>query len=393
MPLPPVMDSAMDIEENAPAPDQSSRSLLSTRSSPGALASQSSVRSYIPSSGATTASEASIKREREREGRCRDCGVQTHEFRFNPQTQQQTKVPLTVVDEVHSGRCLLCHPFRRPHGRYGGSLRDGGGTSIRSSMRSMYTMSSYGGSVQSGGPSLSSIRDDTDESVSILTQSMASVDVAAIQEALATFDSETADICDIIDAMRRYPNEPRIQEKGCEKLWIQSWEDENSVAIGRVGGITTILDAMRGSRSQHLHQCGCEALQNLSQKEYNRKVIAKNGGISVIIRAMNKHWTVGGVQQCGCNTLSNLAANSDVNKATIRESGGLQAIANTAKNFKHEETVLKAANQALSVMGRSAKKSTEGQPQPKQEPHQGKQKQASQGGVVGLDKYGFPVPR
>jgi hypothetical protein len=49
----------------------------------------------------------------------------------------------------------------------------------------------------------------------------------AVEETLNTFENESCDLLEILSAMRRYPNERRIQEKGCEKLWIQSWDDED----------------------------------------------------------------------------------------------------------------------------------------------------------------------
>ena len=124
-------------------------------------------------------------------------------------------------------------------------------------------------------------------------------DQVAIEEAIARFETENADLCDILAAMRRFRRSVRVQELGCEKLWIQSWDDENSSAIGRVGGIPTIIDSMRThAGSAHLQQCGCEALQNLALNDYNREVIAEQGGIIAVIDAMGRHWDVAGVQQC-----------------------------------------------------------------------------------------------
>lgn len=129
-------------------------------------------------------------------------------------------------------------------------------------------------------------------------------DQVAIEDAIARFETENADLCDILATMRRFPRSVRVQELGCEKLWIQSWDDENSSAIGRVGGIPTIIDSMRThAGSAHLQQCGCEALQNLALNNYNREVIAEQGGIIAVIDAMGRHWDVAGVQQCESTAL------------------------------------------------------------------------------------------
>ncbi|KAL3827520.1 hypothetical protein ACHAXA_002017 [Cyclostephanos tholiformis] len=53
-----------------------------------------------------------LRLDRESEGRCGDCGAQTHEVHFDPSGAGRTiKTPLTVPGEVHRGRCLFCHPL------------------------------------------------------------------------------------------------------------------------------------------------------------------------------------------------------------------------------------------------------------------------------------------
>lgn len=54
---------------------------------------------------------SSLRRDREREGRCADCGAQTHEIRYDPETGLDRKIPLNIEGEVHRGRCLLCNPL------------------------------------------------------------------------------------------------------------------------------------------------------------------------------------------------------------------------------------------------------------------------------------------
>jgi len=65
----------------------------------------------IPLSPAHTKIQGRL--ERENEGRCADCGAQTHQVKLDPsgKTSMKTKVPLTVPGEVHRGRCLFCHPL------------------------------------------------------------------------------------------------------------------------------------------------------------------------------------------------------------------------------------------------------------------------------------------
>jgi hypothetical protein len=283
---------------------------------------------------ASEQSDVSLKRDREREGRCSECGVQTHEFRIDPMTGRHVKVPMTVENEVHRGRCLLCYPIPL--------------TTCGRSSRSMTTISTLGNSSAPGNFAQYQQQQQTPdaiESSSTVTNS------SEVVETLQRMRQESCDLLEILTAMRRFPNDRRIQEKGLEKLWIQSWDDDNSIAIGRVGGIGTILNAMTGfSNVPQVQQYGCEALQNLALNEYNRDFMGEHGGIAAVVQAMNQHRDVVGVQQAGCTALANLAASRD-HHMDIANAGGLHAIVNAAQTYSDEEHVLRAAYQALRAMG------------------------------------------
>lgn len=65
-----------------------------------------------PNTGNSSGEAFQIRLDREREGRCADCGAQTHEVQFDPSgSGRAIKVPLSVPGEVHRGRCLFCHPL------------------------------------------------------------------------------------------------------------------------------------------------------------------------------------------------------------------------------------------------------------------------------------------
>lgn len=320
------------------------------------------------SGGQSVASDGdiSLKRDREREGRCSECGVQTHEFRMDNQTGQLRKIPLTVEYEVHRGRCLFCYPLNHHQ-------MQSNDAAFRST-RSINTVSSAGSYPGSSRPDYIGSNGSAAD--------VSTVSNPAVEETLNTFDNESCDLLEILSAMRRYPNERRIQEKGCEKLWIQSWDDENSAAIGRVGGISTLLHAMASyPRSQRLQQSGCEALQNLALNEFNREAIKEHGGINIVVQAMNTHPDVVGVQQCGCTALANLAASAE-NHLDIANAGGLHAIMNAAQRNQEEETVLRAAYQALRAMGYDPNRHGQQQRQQQQPPQQD---------VIRLDQHGFPI--
>jgi len=47
-----------------------------------------------------------LMRDRERDGRCGECGMQTHKFKLFGFCKES----LTIANVVFRGRCLLCHP-------------------------------------------------------------------------------------------------------------------------------------------------------------------------------------------------------------------------------------------------------------------------------------------
>lgn len=271
-------------------------------------------------------SDISLKRDREREGRCSECGVQTHEFRIDAMTGRHVKVPMTVESEVHRGRCLLCYPIPLTCGR---------------SSRSLATISTLG---NSSAPGNFHRPEQVESSPTVVTNSSADTALQRMQE-------DSCDLLELLTTMRHFPNEIQIQEKGLEKLWVDAFDDDNSIAIGRVGGIGTVLQAMNSFPNvAKLQQYGCEALQNLALNEYNRDYMGEHGGIAAVVQAMNAHRDVVGVQQAGCTALANLAASRD-HHVDIANTGGLHAIVHAAQTYSNQEDVLRAAYQALRAMG------------------------------------------
>jgi hypothetical protein len=276
-----------------------------------------------------------IKQSRECEGRCADCGMQTHEFHADPLTGSQVKVPLTIAREVHRGRCLFCYPvFPQELLNHPNQQQEQQAPSKPMFAQNACSYSFY--NVPTASSPYSSRRLSSDP---------------LVQHSLAVLQSKTFDIVDILSAMKQVPHEMVVQEKGCERLWILSWEDENSAAIGRVGGITIVLDAMaRFPMNAHLQQCGCESLQNLALNNYNRREICDLGGVVLIVQAMMRHEDVAGIQQCGCTALASIATCQDFHKDITRV-GGFHAIVIAARNFADEESVLRAAYDAVYALG------------------------------------------
>ena len=296
----------------------------------------------------------SLRRDREREGRCADCGVQTHEFKYDPLTGRQVKVPLSVEREVHRGRCLLCYPIFPPeflskvHRSQTPAAEEACHTTPLEALEALGAAKAV---FTPSFPSVTPVKASRRVSQSHLLGHHNPSD-PTVKEALSKIQGMTFDIVDIISALKRASQDRVVQEKGCERLWVLSWEDENSAAIGRVGGIPVILEAMaRFPMNAHLQQCACECLQNLAHvNHYNRREIAEYQGINMIVQAMVRHIDCAGIQQCGCTALASISATKELVRV-VMASGGFHAVLIAARRFATDQSVLRAAYDGLQAMG------------------------------------------
>lgn len=261
------------------------------------------------SQAAENQADISLKREREFEGRCGDCGLQTHTFLVDSATNMDVKVPLTIIGEVHRGRCLLCYPVK----------------SFTSSI-----IVSLGSGVQSE----------------------TSLQQGLIQEAFDILASDDADIIDILAIMRQLPLNEHIHEKACKRLWVLTWDEDFTIAIGRVGGITLLLQTMeRFPHNPRLQRFACEALQNIAANSYNCQEIILGGGVSLLVQAMLLYADLPSLQLCGCTALASIAMCSREYHTYIKQAGGLQAILYAMKRYYDHKSVVLGAFQALQVLG------------------------------------------
>uniref|UniRef100_A0A7S3L0N7 Uncharacterized protein n=1 Tax=Amphora coffeiformis TaxID=265554 RepID=A0A7S3L0N7_9STRA len=301
----------------------------------------------------------SIRRDREREGRCADCGVQTHSFMRDEATGMQVKVPLTVKREVHRGRCLLCYPIfppeflsrvhRAPENPINPHLQQQQQHCQTTPFSETIAPNQVVITPQSPPTGLPKASRRVSQSNLLGYHNPSD---PAVKEALSMLQSMAFDIVDIISAMKRASHDRVVQERGCERLWVLSWEDENSAAIGRVGGIPVVLDAMgRFPLNAHLQQCACECLQNLAHvNDFNRREIAEYQGINMIVQAMIRHMDCAGIQQCGCTALASISATKELIRI-IMASGGFHAVLIAARRFANDQSVLRAAYDGLQAMG------------------------------------------
>lgn len=279
--------------------------------------------------------------KREVEGRCGDCGVQTHEIQRDLVSRDSTKVPLTIENEVHRGRCLFCYPLK--------GTSDG----LQSTL-SQHSPAPEGLSV----PLSISDNSITDRTV-IWSGCWSSPGTMPL----------AIDILRIL-SMLFHSSDLSVQQAGCERLWILSWEEENAATIGRVGGIPIILRAMSTFPSNsRLQQCACECLQNLTSSLeqdslFNARQICESNGIGLIVQAMIQYPMLAGIQQSGCTALANIVRSFRLSTSSegeqwhycksccscIQRLGGLQAIISAAETFRDEYAVASAAQDALKAM-------------------------------------------
>jgi hypothetical protein len=307
--------------------------------------------------------DAWIRRDRERDGRCAECGVQTHTVQFDATINVPVKTPLTIPREVHRGRCLLCHPllygtnlsssslpsFNYQQQRYLRSITGGSTNST--------TTTTNNNSKKSMPPSLTPLAPSAARRVS---QSYLPKDGhdAALHTVLASLHSHTSqrslDLMDVFTAMKLLPHDARVQTQACERLWIFSWEEDTAAAIGRVGGIALLLQAMaRFPWNAHLQWCAGEALQNLVwRNDANAYEVCERGGVALLLQAMMRHGDHVGMQQCGCTALANLAASpTGAIRAHLVASGCVYVLVRAWQRCATTEGVVQAAREALHLLG------------------------------------------
>lgn len=287
----------------------------------------------------STSSWMTIRQQREQEGRCGECGMQTHEFKQLHANAEPTKTPLTIEHEVHRGRCLLCYPIATenaaPHNEAVSAnspvskVRNAPSSPVRqrpAAKRRRISPASSASTDQNSGP---------------------------FMRALSAVEGSCFDIVDILSAMRQFPTHRRIQELGCERLWILSWEDDNAMAIGHVGGVSTLTVAMRAfPESANLQQCACECLQNLALQEANcREICEFSDAVLLIVEAMLQHPKVASLQHCGANALCSLAHVFDgAYRTVLEESGAVHALLMATQNI-HDPNLVHAVTDSLQALG------------------------------------------
>mmetsp|Transcript_28277 Transcript_28277/g.53352 ORF Transcript_28277/g.53352 Transcript_28277/m.53352 type:complete len:434 (-) Transcript_28277:123-1424(-) len=310
--------------------------------------------------------------ERECEGCCSDCGAETHKLLYKTAEMMSSrgglfssasatvvhKEPLTVHKKVYRGRCLLCHPF------------------------TVFPGSASGNPHQQQGQQIHSITHEDEPPIpqEIAVKTNDSNDHEEVE-------NDDEEILEILCRMRINPHDLPIHISSFHSLWVLSWETENAIAIGRLGGIPVILESLRYHlvahlninnrynrdhhtnspsvvRQMQLQSNGLATIQNLSSVNgYNKELLVgisdseqHGGGISLLLLSMSTFIQNAEIQRSGCNALANLlSSNSEGNcyKFNILSSGGLDVVSTIVEVHKGNEGVVRGAYKCLCLLGQN----------------------------------------
>jgi len=327
---------------------------------------------------------------REREGRCPSCGTQTHRLRYISANKRMRlsdykedsasvsssssdavtvhKEPLTVDGAVYQGRCLLCHPF----------AADAMG---EQNVFPGYDYTRMSGALQRRREqqyphqpiTLDIIQDEYTKKSPLHRLERNTSEVSA---------DDNNEIVDILCRMREKKADLSVQISSFHALWVLSWDVDNARAIGRVGGIPTLVESLRyhlqshlsvnnhynrnnhmsspsSKRQMQLQSNGLATLQNLSVNKVNKESLMdsssddeEHGGfVPLLLLAMSTFLHNAEIQRTGCNALANLLCNGSCYKSNVLSNGGLEAVKKSAEIHKDDEGLIRGAYKCLCLLG------------------------------------------
>lgn len=344
----------------------------------------SPVTSQQPSMQGTHYSQL-LQADRESEGRCGLCGVQTHRmcYRDTVMGNMLCKEPLDVEGEVHRGRCLLCHPLpasvvaQMPDmdcmTANSSVSAASSGLCYMSPQRILGTNTSpneiydfpyrMGPQQQYMLPPLPLPTVSPSRHAAAMPQM---VQQQVVQEpSMATIQSiPNADITTILSLMRNYSHNSALVTTALQTLQSLSEEQPDALALGRVGGIPTIVNSMTPYQGNiAINELGTTTLYNISKCPHNHSILASANTVPLLVRTMNTYPTHASIQRHSTLTLGNIAKYNIDYKILICEEGGMMAIMKAVEAFGQgdqqggeeaeniSESVLRAAYWSLRRLG------------------------------------------
>lgn len=175
-----------------------------------------------------------------------------------------------------------------------------------------------------------------------------------LSAALDILNAPSAEILDFLAVLRALPYEPDIQRMACERLWVESFEDDEALRLAQEGGIALVTTAMaRFPHDVRLQHCAAEVLQNIAalEDEWYAHELCERGAVELLIGAMKNHNKHYSLQLCGCTTMASLAEVSVAHQDYIRRVGGVEAIRQAQWFHGTHPAVVEGARQALEALG------------------------------------------
>jgi hypothetical protein len=168
-------------------------------------------------------------------------------------------------------------------------------------------------------------------------------------------NDQQSEILEALLSMKQFPQEA-VQERACYALWIASFDDDNARALGRIGGIAPILDAMLlFPHNANIQQSCCEIIQNLSISASNRHVMIQQGGAALVVRAMMLHLNNVALQKSALSALANLSQSKRHHEDIIGAGAG-HAVIHAARSCVSDPVLQSLASAAIQALGESSPK-------------------------------------
>jgi hypothetical protein len=177
---------------------------------------------------------------------------------------------------------------------------------------------------------------------------------AHIEKTLVYLETEGGDICDIVVAMRRFPFCLAVQRSACDKLYAHCFDQEHAHAIGLVGGIRTIIDAMEHHPNDAELQLACtDVIKHLAMAStYNTDMLDRMGTVAIIISTMERHSKNATLLESCCWAIERLTQSQSPDlKLRLAKSGGIHATMKAVETFPNNESLLRAAFHCLRQLG------------------------------------------
>mmetsp|Transcript_13136 Transcript_13136/g.29017 ORF Transcript_13136/g.29017 Transcript_13136/m.29017 type:complete len:701 (+) Transcript_13136:211-2313(+) len=329
-----------------------------------------------------------LKRIRERNGLCSECGNRTHTF-VRDEMGVQTKQPCTTKGLVHRGRCLRCYPLPQPSAKPvpAASTEPENVASSPSppkartepmklpapsvpteKPKSILRRSSSYGSVASSksgksGKSVTIVHDDDEDSddsdagAQLSSRSIGNKSSTKSNRSLfgAPDDAMTSSSS---SSRWRTPDSRRSRrarkdvEAALHRLNAINDDGDN----GGPGALVDIVATMRqNSSAEEVQALGASMLYDRSKKE--GAFLGRSGGIPTILEVMKNHENSSTLHVLCCKLIRNLADAGEYNRKVLAKHGAFNLLCDTMERNLDNIAIQCRGCAALAAMAEESKQS------------------------------------